>query len=258
MDSNAPHFSARLSRSGARATRNALYWGGVSIILGFATLVLDFFTGPFLQFPILFVIPVGLAAWFCGPVTAGMLAVLLPLGRLAIAVWVDHPSPFPYIAVNAAVRAVVLGLIAYLISRTAQQTRELKSKVESLVKICSWTPLQVAPQTAAWTQQPTASQPVPDGGEKPALKREVVAEILNDCIDLELWEQGRKVAAEVQSYDWLEYREAAGRFWLAHAMKMESLGDVQGATSARFRMIAIWPEGEAESRNTPPMGAYRR
>ena len=84
----------------------------------------------------------------------------------------------------------------------------------------------------------------------------MAAEILSDCIDLELWEQGRKVAGEVQSCDWLEYREAAGRFWLAHAMKVESVGDTQAATGARFRMFAIWPKGEAESRNSPPYGRH--
>ena len=58
-----------------------------------------------------------------------------------------------------------------------------------------------------------------------------------------------KVAAEVHSYDWLEYREAAGRFSLAHANQLQASGDVQSATSSRFRMFAIWPEGESESRN---------
>ena len=209
-------------------------------------------TGPFLQFPILFVVPVGLAAWYCGPRTAYTLAVLLPMGRLAIAVWVDHPSPSFYTIANALVRMVVLILFAYLISRTAKQTRELKLKVESLVKICSWPPLQESPQPSAWPSGATTPTPAPHSSEKPALRREVVSEILSDCIDLELWEQGRKVAGEVQSYDWLEYREAAGRFWLAHAVKLESTGDVQSATAARFRMMAIWPEGESVSRNSPP------
>ena len=257
MNSIARPPSIRLPRSSAKPPHRAFLWSGTYILLGVATLLLDFFTGPFLQFPILFVVPVGLAAWYCGTGTAYTLAVLLPMGRLAIAVWVDQPSPYSYIIANALVRIVVLILFAYLISRTAKQTRELKLKVESLVKICSWTPFQESPQPSAWSPEVTARKPAPDSSEKPALRREVVAQILNDCIDLELWEQGCKVAGEVQSYDWLEYREAAGRFWLAHAIKLESTGDVQSATGARFRMIAIWPEGESESRNSPPFAAVR-
>jgi hypothetical protein len=54
------------------------------ILLGAAILLIDLFTGPFLQFPILFVIPVTLLAWFCSSALAHALAVLLPVGRLSI------------------------------------------------------------------------------------------------------------------------------------------------------------------------------
>ena len=101
---------------------------------------------------------------------------------------------------------------------------------------------------------PTLPASEPETTEKPALKGEVVAEIPSDGIDLELWEQGRKIAGEVQACDWLDYREAARRFWLAHVNHLQSIGDVQAATSARFRRFAIWPEGELESRMVPSQG----
>ena len=135
--------------TGCCATSRVFLWSGTYFLLGAATLLLDFFTGPFLQFPILFVVPVALAAGYCGPRTAYALAVFLPIGRMGIAVWVDQPSPYPYIIANGLVRIIILTLIANLISRTAKQNRELKQKVESLVKICGWTPLEQSPQPPA-------------------------------------------------------------------------------------------------------------
>ena len=114
-------------------SRNVTY-----VFLGAAILLLDLFTGPFLLFPILFVLPVALSAWFCSPRLAYSLAVLLPVGRLLIATFVDTPFPFPYIAANALIRVVVLVFFAFLVSRTARQTKELQQRVNTLVTICAW------------------------------------------------------------------------------------------------------------------------
>lgn len=108
------------------------------LAIGFFILLLDLLTGRYLLFPILFVIPVGLAAWFCSPRLAYGLALLLPLGRLFIAEFVEHPSPFPYIVANATIRVSVLVFIAFLVSRTARQTRELERRVQDLVTMCAW------------------------------------------------------------------------------------------------------------------------
>ena len=91
------------------------------------------------MFPILFVIPVMLAAWFSAKYTAYASAVLLPLGRLAIASLFDKPDPFVYLAINALIRMTVLGLLAYLVARTARQTKELSQRVrqlEGILPIC--------------------------------------------------------------------------------------------------------------------------
>ena len=50
------------------------------VVMGAGILLLDLFTGPMLKFPILFVLPVALAAWFCNARLAYLLAGLLPLG----------------------------------------------------------------------------------------------------------------------------------------------------------------------------------
>lgn len=108
------------------------------LAIGVAILLLDLLTGPFLLFPILFVIPVTLAAWFHSPRLAYALAILLPLGRLLIAEFLDTPSPLVYIVANALIRVVVLVLMAFLVSRTARLTKELERRVNDLVTMCAW------------------------------------------------------------------------------------------------------------------------
>ena len=99
--------------------------------MGAAILLLDALTGPWLMFPILFVLPVGLAAWFCQARCALMLAVLLPLGRLGIAVY-ERDGPVIYLIANALVRVAVLVLLAHFTSRTARHERELVARVQTL------------------------------------------------------------------------------------------------------------------------------
>lgn len=108
------------------------------VILGAAILLLDLFTGRFLMFPILFVFPVALSAWFRSARLAYSLAVLLPFGRLLIAAIVDLPSPLPSVIANGLIRVAVLVFLAFLVSRTARQTKELQQRVDSLITICAW------------------------------------------------------------------------------------------------------------------------
>lgn len=114
-------------------SRNVTY-----VLLGAAILALDLFTGRFLQFPILFVIPVALSAWYRSARVAYSMAVLLPAGRLLIAILVDVPSPVAFSLANCFVRIFVLGSLAFLVDRTARQTRQLEERVETMVTICAW------------------------------------------------------------------------------------------------------------------------
>lgn len=107
--------------------------------MGLAILLLDLVTGKFLLFPILFVVPVVLAGWYCSASLAYWLAVGLPIGRFFIAAYGEQSMPVAYSLANAATRIAVLVLIAFLVSRTARLTRELEQRVDVLVKICAWT-----------------------------------------------------------------------------------------------------------------------
>ena len=108
------------------------------VLIGVVIMLLDLLAGRYLLFPILFVIPVVLSAWFCTDRLSYVLAVILPLGRLFTAEFVHHPSPFVYIAGNCMIRISVLCLLAFLVSRSSRQTKQLKERVESLVTVCAW------------------------------------------------------------------------------------------------------------------------
>jgi len=107
------------------------------IVMGMGILLLDLWTGPFLMFPILFVLPVVLSALFCSTRLAYVLAVLLPLGRLLIAIFVDVPASIAANTANALVRVAVLSLLAFLVGHTVRQSREIKV-LRGRLPICMW------------------------------------------------------------------------------------------------------------------------
>jgi hypothetical protein len=109
--------------------------------IGFAIICLrlDFAMEPFILFPIAFIIPVAVAAWFCRPYYAYFLAVIQPSVRFSFVYLQHSPWRISESAVNATIRIVVLVLFAYLVSRTARQTRELAKRVnllEGILPIC--------------------------------------------------------------------------------------------------------------------------
>jgi hypothetical protein len=110
--------------------------------IGLATLclVLDFVMGPFIIFPIAYIIPVVVSAWFCRSYYAYFLAIIQPLIRLGFPFnWQPAWSVSDSI-INTAIRISILVLFAYLVSRTARQTRELAKRVnllEGILPICS-------------------------------------------------------------------------------------------------------------------------
>ena len=105
------------------------------IVMGIGILLLDLLTGPFLMFPVLFIIPVVLSAWYCSERLAYVLAVLLPFGRFLIAHFVESLGTITSNTVNALVRVAVLTLLAFLVARTARQNREIKI-LRGLFPIC--------------------------------------------------------------------------------------------------------------------------
>ncbi len=111
-----------------------------SIALAALCLGLDFLLGPYIVFPITYIIPVIIAAWFCRSFYAYFLAIIQPLVRLSFPFTWHAPWSVTDSIINTTIRIVVLVCFAYLVSRTARQTRELARRVnllEGILPICS-------------------------------------------------------------------------------------------------------------------------
>ena len=105
-----------------------LLLGGMSALV----MALDLVTGPYIQFPIMFVAPVGLSAWYLGRKPGLAFAIFLVAARLAVALWWEATTPAWSAGVNAAIRLAVLGAGAVLMDLVARQRRALARRVEIL------------------------------------------------------------------------------------------------------------------------------
>ena len=115
-----------------------IYW----ILLGLVILMGDYLAGPTIQFPILYLIPMSLASWFSGFRWGLGLAVTMSLIRLyySVKLWPVHLAVFDA-SINTVIRIIVLGGMAFLVSRTAAQSRALAKRVrvlEGILPICSF------------------------------------------------------------------------------------------------------------------------
>lgn len=120
-----------------KSPRILYYNVGLAILI----LVADYFSGPFIQFPFTYLIPISLAAYYSGRRWGLFFAVVMPLVRLYfhIALWA---APWTIIeaGINGLIRVVVFSAFAFIIDRIARQTRELSNEVtmlEGLLPICS-------------------------------------------------------------------------------------------------------------------------
>ncbi len=106
--------------------------------IGFALLILvgNFNSDPYVDFPLLFLIPVFLSSWYSGRWWGIGLAIGLPLVRLAFVfeVW-DVPWTILHSIVNASMRITVLTTFAILTDFLRKQQRRI-DVLESLLPIC--------------------------------------------------------------------------------------------------------------------------
>lgn len=115
--------------------------GIISIAAAGVVLGIDYLTGKYVQFPIIYAIPCGLAAWKLSKRSAYALAIFLPIIRIVFHwPWKESFSA-SYLVANTTIRIVALLIYAYLIYRTAWQTNSLEKKVdvlEGILPICSF------------------------------------------------------------------------------------------------------------------------
>lgn len=115
----------------------------VLLALSLFILVVDFLLSPWLSFPLTFLCPVAIAAWWHPrPLAIGLTVSLVMIRFINILYWqFTTSSIFIYTLTNSGVRLVVLLLIVYLIARVAEQQRQLQHKVqmlEGLLSICAY------------------------------------------------------------------------------------------------------------------------
>lgn len=100
-----------------------------SAFLAVAVLWIDVITGREIKFPLVYVLPVGLAAWRQQRILAYVMAITLPVLRIGFEVsWETYPS-LAVVGINALIEIAAMMLYAYLVGRTAAQTRRLQKTV---------------------------------------------------------------------------------------------------------------------------------
>jgi hypothetical protein len=118
-------------------------------------LSIDYLTGPNTQFPVVYMIPVGLAAWYSGRRPALLLAIAMPLVHVwwLAALWKQVES-MPVLMTLTAIRGAVIIAVALWVVRLAEHERELDRHVqalEGLLSICSFCK-KIRNESGEWEQ----------------------------------------------------------------------------------------------------------
>ena len=124
----------------------AVHWMAASV----AILLVDFGTGPFIRFPILFVIPVALATALHGRVAGIAVAAVLPLLRLSFFLHWPLPASWFLEGIDTAVDVAILAGFSLLLERVLQQQRAIRV-LQGLLPICGFCK-KIRDETGAWRQ----------------------------------------------------------------------------------------------------------
>ena len=103
------------------------WWLAVAPVL----IGLDYAAGPDTQFPLLYVVPVCVAAWYSGQRAAVMLAIAVPLAHLTftLTLW-GPPADLGRIVGTTTIRAAVVAFVALVFARQSEHERELRRDLE--------------------------------------------------------------------------------------------------------------------------------
>lgn len=138
MDGSRPRLPLS---TGIEVVLSRTHWIVALIACSLLIVGVDALTSPHIQFPILFVVPVGLGAWFVARRFAVGLAVCLVLARFALVLGLEDAwQPLWAANLNVVIRLAVLVGLAVLISIARERDR-LASHVqalEGLLPICAF------------------------------------------------------------------------------------------------------------------------
>ena len=114
-----------------------LYWFGVMVLI----LAADYFAGPYIQFPVTYIIPIALVSWHNGSFWGYTFALTMSLMRLIFNMFFwTLPWTYTETGLNFIVSLTVFALLVSLFDKVAKHNRELSNKVEvlsGLLPICS-------------------------------------------------------------------------------------------------------------------------
>ena len=98
-------------------TLSPLHWLALAVIIA----IIDLLAGPTVQFPLLFLFPIGLASWYGGQVWGLSLAISLPVIRLLLWQQWTPPWSFGEAVVNAGIRMIVFGSFSLAVELAARR-----------------------------------------------------------------------------------------------------------------------------------------
>jgi len=110
------------------------------IVLAAVILLADFLTGKEIHFPILFILPIGLAAWSNHRVMLYSFSVFLPLARYIFYFFWKLPFTLVEDAITTVIQVIAFLLYAYFMEYRALQTRTLKKEIkilDGILPICA-------------------------------------------------------------------------------------------------------------------------
>jgi hypothetical protein len=114
-----------------------LYW----ILLSLLVIYVDYITGPTIQFPIFFILPVALSSWYNGRLFGIFIGLSLSILSIYLVFLWDLNWSILEIVSNIVIRIFVLFFFAYLIDRVAKQKQQLTKEIKVLkgiLPICSF------------------------------------------------------------------------------------------------------------------------
>jgi phosphoenolpyruvate-protein phosphotransferase (PTS system enzyme I) len=117
-----PRFIVHINRTYPKLT---------SVFVAVAVLWIDIITDKEIHFPLVYVIPVGLAAWQRQRIQAYFMAVILPLLRIGYEFPWGSPASLAVPGLNALIEIAAMVLYAYLVGKSAMQTGQLKKTIST-------------------------------------------------------------------------------------------------------------------------------
>jgi hypothetical protein len=105
------------------------------LVLVLILIAIDFVVGPYIQFPVFFVLPVMVAAWTTGVGWAFSLALFMAVARFFCHWYWDFPMDYMPAVVNNLMRFSVLIVVAYATARIAKLVRDLRQRVDQLERL---------------------------------------------------------------------------------------------------------------------------